>query len=680
MNTKKKPLLEVIFLLVISAVVYLPNIGNLTYFKDDWYYIYDGYIAGAGVFPFMFSIDRPARGVFFEIYYSLFGPQPLPYHIGVYLWRALAAISALWLFRLLWPNNRKFTFFGALLFTLYPGYYWWISPIEYQPMIASLAIEALSIALTLKAIRSVSRNSKIFYASCAILTGWIYIALVDYAIGMEIFRFLCVYLLISRDYQFATIWKKLQASLQAWSWNVVIPVGFVFWRTFVFNNERKATDIGFQLGALIGDPVSTLIRWFIQFFNSLWNLGVLAWVAQFPRFFFGLRLRDTIFGLVIAIIVLVLVLLAEKLIKQGDDAIAKDARPESIAMLYREALFVGVLGMLFGILPVIMANRTINLEGFSHYALPASLAAAISLIGFVYILSSRPAQLVCLAIIISFAALAHYSISVNVLNEENEIEKFWWQVSWRVPALRPGTTLVINYPSPNIGDDGFGVMEAANMIYFPQPSASIPVHYPVSAITLSNVNLQDVLVGKLSRQTEYRSHTVDFDYGNVLVLSQPTPASCVHIVDGNQPLISALDPGNVILVSPSSNIENVIVDSDPYIPQDFAFGPEPEKKWCYYFEKAELALQLGEWKKAVSLGEEAIRLGLHPEDQSEWMPFLQAYAVTGNELRVKQTATKINTDNFLRLQACRILTNLEEPLKPEVKELISTLYCRNVPE
>jgi len=28
----------------------------------------------------MFSIDRPARGYFFELYYSLFGPQPLPYH------------------------------------------------------------------------------------------------------------------------------------------------------------------------------------------------------------------------------------------------------------------------------------------------------------------------------------------------------------------------------------------------------------------------------------------------------------------------------------------------------------------------------------------------------------------------------------------------------------------------
>jgi hypothetical protein len=263
------------------------------------------------------------------------------------------------------------------------------------------------------------------------------------------------------------------------------------------------------------------------------------------------------------------------------------------------------------------------------------------------------------------------------MTEEKAIEKFWWQVSWRVPALRPGTTLVLNYPSSNIGDDGFGVMEAANMIYFPQPVAQIPVHYNVSAITLNAGNLRDVLLGKLTRQTEYRSHSVDFDYGNLLVLSQPSSTSCVHVINGRQPLISVLDPANVMLAAPSSKIENVIIDPEPFIPQGFAFGPEPEHKWCYYYEKAELALQAEDWGQVVALGEEAIRLNFHPEDQSEWLPFLQAYALTGNLQRVKQTAPKINTEKSLRLQACDMLTAIEASVTPEVQELISTLYCRN---
>jgi hypothetical protein len=671
MFPKKKLLPEAVFLAVISAIVYLPNIGNFTYFKDEWYFIYDAYVAGAKVFPFMFSIDRPARGVFFEIYYLLFGPHALPYHIGGYLWRLFSMIGALWLFNILWPRDRKFVFFGALLFGLYPGYTWWISAIEYQPHISSLAVQVFSIVFTLKAVQSSTRASRVGYMVGAIITGWAYIALVDYAIGMEAFRLLCVHVLVNRNTQTAFL-QGVKQTLKVWAWNVLIPLGFVVWRIFFFENGRRATDIGLQIGALFSSPIHTLTNWFLQFFNSFLNLSILAWIAQLPRFFFGMRLRDIAFALILAGSVILLILLLEKLFERSDDA-----ELEPTAPAYREALLIGIPGMALGILPIIMANRSINLDSYSHYALPASLAVAVALAGLVYTLSSSSVRKIGLYAVIAFAALAHYGISINALNEENAIEKFWWQVSWRVPAFRSGTTLVINYPSPNMGDDGNGVVQAPNMIYFPEPSALIPVHYNLAALTLRDTDVKDVVMGKVSKEITYRTHAASLDYGNIIVLSQPTPSSCVHVIDGDHPLISVFDPGNVILVSASSNIENVIADSQPFIPQDFAFGPEPDHEWCYYFEKAELALQLGNWVQAASLGEEAISLGLHPEDQSEWLPFLQAYAVTGNEGRVKQTAPKINTDRFLRLQACEVLTALDMPLKPEVQELISTVYCRN---
>src|SRR5690606_17228567 len=147
---KRKPSSDVLFLLLISAVVYLPRIGDLTYYRDDWYYIYDGMVGGAKVFHEMFRIDRPARGFFFEWYFSMLGANPLPWHIGAFLWRGLSAVGALWLFNILWRDARKFNFIAALLFAIYPGYFWWISAIEYQPMIASLALQVFSIAFTLK--------------------------------------------------------------------------------------------------------------------------------------------------------------------------------------------------------------------------------------------------------------------------------------------------------------------------------------------------------------------------------------------------------------------------------------------------------------------------------------------------------------------------------------------------
>ncbi len=671
MFLKKSPLPETLLLLVITAFVYLPNIGSMTYFKDDWYYIYDGMIGGAKIFHVMFSIDRPVRGYFFETYFSLFGAQPLPWHIGAYLWRALSALGALWLFNIIWSNEKRFAFFAALLFAIYPGYYWWVSAIEYQPMIASLALQVFSIAFTLKAVQS---KNKIGYSLAAILTGWMYIALVDYAIGMEIFRFLCVYLFLEQSQSAHHSFPlKIRDSFYALSWQLSIPIGFLAWRSFIFDNQREATDISLQLSAFFGDPIATGAQWILQITNSLLNLAVLAWVSQFPRFFLDLRMRDMVYGSVFAALAIVCIFFAEKYLWE------EKTRAAESTSLSKDALRLGALGMTLGILPVIMANRYINLSVFSHYALPASLAASVFLLGFIYSISLRRIQTCILYAIIVFASLAHYGLSISAVNEERAIEKFWWQASWRIPALAPDTMLVIHYPSYNMGDDGNGVMEAPNMLYFPESSSKIPVHYNISAITLNDSNLREILLGKTYMETDYRSHAVNLNYQNVLVLTQPTSTSCVHVIDGNEPLISFYDPANVILAAPASNIENVFVDK-AYTPQEFAFGKEPEHNWCYYFEKVDLAVQLKKWNTAAALGEEAIKLELHPQDQSEWMPFLKAYAITGNDKRVKQTASKIGTETLLRLQACDMLTKIKEPLSAEVIDLIATQYCKTAPK
>jgi hypothetical protein len=676
MFLKKKPLPEILFLLLISAAVYLPYIGKLTYYKDDWYYIYDGMMAGAKVFHEMFRIDRPARGFFFELYFSLFGPNPLPYHLGAFLWRGLSAIGALWIFNILWPRERKFAFLAALLFAIYPGYFWWISAIEYQPMIASLALQVFSIAFTLKAIQSQNKIAKTSYLIGAILTGWVYIALVDYAIGMEVFRFICVYLLVNRDAQFGA-WKKLLNTFKVWAWSLFIPLGFMFWRAFFFTNERKATDIGGQLGVFFGNPVGTAMDWFFQLYNSLLNLGVLAWINQFPAFVQGMRLRDTAFGLLLAGIVVLLVVFAERAIKQSAESKDWDGGQDQVR---QEALMLGGLGMIFGVLPVIMANRYVNITGFSHYGLPASLAAAVFMAGFLDLLSLQKARAVVLYAVIVFASLAHFGIATNAVTEETALQKFWRQVSWRVPALREGTLLVIHYPLYGMGDGGYGLMEAANVIYFPEPTGQIPVVYPLAGLTLNSETLPDILGGTLEKETQYRSHTVKFNYENLLVISQPTLSSCVHVLNGNQPLISTYDPVDVTLAARSSKIENVIVDASPATPPEYIFGKEPEHNWCFYFQKADFASQLGKWDDIVALGDEANRLAFSPEDRVEWLPFLKAYAITGKAEQLMQTAKRIVGDKFLRQQACDMLTNIREPLTPEVRQVVTVSYCKAAPK
>ena len=129
----RTPLVEILLILLIAAVTYLPNLSQATIYRDDWYYTMDRLIGGPGVYQEMFSIDRPARGPLFETYYQLFGIQPFPYHMSSFFWRVLGGLAALWLFRQLWPRQRLASFMMALLFVLYPGYLRWMEALKISP-------------------------------------------------------------------------------------------------------------------------------------------------------------------------------------------------------------------------------------------------------------------------------------------------------------------------------------------------------------------------------------------------------------------------------------------------------------------------------------------------------------------------------------------------------------------
>ena len=56
------------------------------------------------------------------------------------------------------------------------------------------------------------------------------------------------------------------------------------------------------------------------------------------------------------------------------------------------------------------------------------------------------------------------------------------------------------------------------------------------------------------------------------------------------------------------------------------YGPEPEHRWCYYFEQAELARQFGDWREVVRLGNEAFALDDAPNNPVERFVFIEGHA------------------------------------------------------
>ena len=667
-------IIEIALIMVVSALAYLPNISQAGYYRDDWYYMLDRSKGGPSVFPVMFSIDRPGRGPVLEAYYNIFGLQPLPYHVGAYAWRLLGGLAALWLFNLLWPRQRWAALVGALLFTIYPGYLWWVEGVEYQPIVMSVALQVISIALTLQAIKTKRLAPKIAWLAGSILTGWAYLALVDYAIGMEVFRFLCVLLAALRGQNTLSLAKKGWLALRVWAVYAIIPVGFLIWKLFFFQNIRSDTSLRAQLGVFMRAPLQTGVVWVEHFIQSTLNVGILAWGTPFYLKFpllFGMQIGQVVIALALAAGAVACVILAgawlNKVQRHEDTAETPDVEPQADtpqaagAAWQAEAVWIGLLGIMAGVAPVIIANRYIIFDYYSHYALPASLAAVTLAIGLVFYSSSKPARLAVICALVATAVLTHYAVSAQAVQEEQIVRNFWWQVTWRAPGgIQSGTTLIAYYPGINYGEDSDIVVGPANFIYYPQTESKLPVLYPLSVLNMTSYMPRDVLAGGPDSLVDYRTHTMNIHYGQILAMSQPTEGACVHIFDGNWPRYSFDENERMRLIGQTSKIQNVLPPGSSAIqPPAIQFGTEPTRGWCYTYEKAELALQLGDYQQVSALGNETQAKNLQPADPVEWMPFVQAYAALGDQAKLILAAEKINTILPLKAQACTTLKTMQ---------------------
>ncbi|MBI3173439.1 MAG: hypothetical protein HYZ25_06960 [Chloroflexi bacterium] len=667
---------EVILLVLVNVLVYLPSVLRLGYYRDEWYFLYDGVIGGRGIFWDMFLSDRPVRGLFFEALFSLTHFNPLTNHLLTLLWRVLGSLCVYWLVQLIWPAQRRAAWIAAALFGTFPGFLWWVAGIEYQPIVLSASLMVFSFALTVKAFPSQTLASRMAFTAGAILTGWLYVALVEYATGMELFRLALIFVLVAQREVSSTFWTKVRETLRVWWINVIIPAGFLFWRIFIFNNERKATDLGEQVGNLFGDPLHVGADWLLNFVRSALNVTVAAWVAPFQQNFYGNTLKEMVIAVVVAAGVLILFWVANQ------TSAGREAQSTAETNWRAEMTLLGLVGLCAGILPVVVVNRYIVFDAYSHYSLPASLGGVLLVTTFASWINSERARMVFLSLMLALTALSQVGLGSKALAEEQKINEFWWQFSWRVPALKAGTMLAVNYPQIEYTEDYETVSGPADLIYFPTPTNASPVVYPVTAMSLTNNDLLDTYVGRLSVERTIRSHTFVIDYGNALVISQPDPSTCVHVLDARWPDLSATDKDAFILLAQNSKIENVVTDASFAEVPTSVFGAEPTHDWCYYYQKADLARQVGDWQSIIDLNKEVAKLGLHPNDQIEWMPFLQAAAVQGDEKQVKQISTRINSVAFYKMQACQTLRAMGGygyPLAPGMDDVVSGLFCGGKP-
>lgn len=665
----KHPLAVTVFALIfVSALAYLPQVGNLGYLNDDWYLMYDGYVAGPDFFHVVFASDRPLRAFLVGPAFSLFGMSPVFYHIAVYSLRLSGGLLVLWLLKQLWPSNNKFNAATSLLFIVYPGFLSQINAIDYLSHQVSLAMALLSMALTVASIKSNSTALKWGLGIFSILSGWISYGLMEYFVGFEALRLGCVALLVDADKNSPRpvlnwVSKTVQKIIPFW----ISPIGFLAWRLFLFSSERRATDVGSQLGAFFASPFNTGGWWFVNLLQGVLNTIFIAWAVPLYHLAFSLRLRDFLLGLGLALLTGLLTWLVIKNMTEFKDG-------KSASRFYQQALLLGLWAVWGGLIPIIVANRHVEFSNYSRYTLPAMLGAAIIVSSLVFSISNRAWRYVALALLVGTATLTHHANAVNASINQQVVQNFWWQVSWRAPQIKPGTLLTALHSGLGIQEDYF-IWGPANLIYYPQLQAGEQVKIMLPAAILTDENILKMMTGKGYEESVQRGNLTIREYDNVLVLTQPNPLACVRILDGNAPELSTSDDNRIRLVAASSRIENILLDGTHPRPPESVFGPEPPHTWCYYYQKASLARQQGDWETVAKLGDEALESGYYPADKVEWMPFLQAYVILDKPEKVRQIARILRGEPYLALQACQVLQGIE-PVNNESIEIINNILCR----
>ena len=163
----------------------------------------------------------------------------------------------------------------------------------------------------------------------------------------------------------------------------------------------------------------------------------------------------------------------------------------------------------------------------------------------------------------------------------------------------------------------------------------------------------------------------------MLVLAQASETGCVRVLDGNTTELSTQDQHRILLIGKMSNSGNILTTASFHTPPSEIFGSEPQNGWCYYYQKATLARQMGDWQEVARLGNKALAEGYYPSDRVEWMPFLQAYAVLDQQNNLKRIIPIFLEEPFLTIQACKNLEKMSDggTISPEMQQFIQQSLC-----
>ncbi len=645
-NNKVKGIIQLLGVPIVLGVVVIISYGLLIrevgFYWDDWPFVLVINRVGPSGFLKMLGIHRPLLAKLYGLTTLLFGDHPLRWQLFGLITRWLAAVSVWWACRTFWPKHHRQVAAIALLFAVYPGFIEQHIAVVYSHYFLVYTVFAISLGAMVMAVR---KRNWIWWVVSILASAYCMFS-IQYFVGLEIARPLMIWYMLSESE--AARKKKMLEGLVALGPYLLLMIFLFVWRLFLLPEsnyeaslpnsllEYPLETIGSTANLIINDAIeSSLVAW--QRTIKLLNLVDIN--SEIQREF-------SLIVIIAGIIAFGLLVLSRKI---------NDSEESRVGKFPSQAIFLGLV-MIFGAgWPFWIVPFEIELRfPLDRFILPMMFATSVLIVGLIELLmKSTPKRMFVIAMLVGFAGGHHFNIANTYKLEWKDQERFLWQLSWRIPSIKPGTSILVdNLPFPYSDDQAMSAV-----INFMYGSDADGGNLPFGFFELSeSINDEIPSLAKDEPIKEiYGPITFEGSTSQAIVIYYSSE-SCLRVLNPEDHDLGQVFPGSLSEAVVLSNLENILQEesaSAQILPK--WFGPLENKGWCYYYEKAELARQFKDWDEIIRLGDDAFGLGIEQFSPLELFPFIEGYAVAGNLQFAQELTDKVIIGSrTYRPQLCHI--------------------------
>lgn len=628
---------------------------------DDWGFAWLIRTLGKPGLVDYFSTNRPFLAYVYSVTTTVFGTNPIAWQLFSLIMRWLTAVSLLWVLRIIWSNRQLETFFVAMFFLIYPGFNQQAIAITYSHFFLAQTLLFASLGLMLLFARQPGRYwwAGVLGTMCSAFN----LFATEYFFGLELLRPILLWLGLRAQWP---DWKpRLKHAILVFLPFFLILVGYLYWRSFVLGFYLYQPEL---VASLESSPTTQLANLPGKIWEQWRVASWQAWkqVFQIPDFTeYGPRLT-IVYIVVLALTGVGLYTFAKRFTTPNHTGWRSSTQCGGLGLL---ALFLAGTPFLVADLPVRLTFPN------SRFTLPFALGSALLLAALINLLPRFRHRILFASIFTALAVGVQYNNGYLWREDWRLQNSFFWQMTWRIPDLKTGSILLSSDTPFEYSSDN-SLTFPLNWIYDPS-NHTTEIEYAYYFVSVRLGNELESLAPGLPIHQDYLAATFNSTSDQV-VAAHFAPPGCFRVLhpvyDRDLPLAPGtgevadrwLESGVPILPRTAlkaielSNLEQINPTPDHTIALPSMFDPEPAHNWCYYFEKADLARQTDNWAQVAEIGDQVFAIPYLPDDVSEYLPFVEAYARTGRWEHARDlTRTTADAMPILKPALCAIWQRVE---------------------